>query len=103
MFKDLPFFEASDLYQTIRRALPDMLALFGEAGVECIVDALHTYAVTGHAEECSGFDLDFCHLFTLAYSQYNGHDLKPEFSCLTDWVGMLWPCKEKHNGSDDKT
>lgn len=91
MLTDLDFNAASDLYQTIKQFLPSMDSFFGEAGMECIVDALHLYVTTGAAAECCNFDVDFAHLFTLAYREYSDHDLKPEFSCLTNWSGCKWP------------
>ena len=66
MFKDLDFNAASDLYQTMKQLLPIFEESFGEAGMECIVDALHLYVTNGAAAECCNFDVDFAHLFTLA-------------------------------------
>lgn len=91
MLKHMPFSEASDLYQNIKRQLDWLYSVFGEAGVEAITDALHLYATSGFAEECCKFDLDFCHLFCLAVREASGHDLKPEYSCLTNWSGAKWP------------
>lgn len=91
MFKDLPFKDAADLYASVKGSLPLLCELFGAAGCECIVDAMHIYATSGYAEECCGFDLDFCRIFCLAYACETGHELKPEHSCLTNWDGMKWP------------
>lgn len=91
MLKDMDFSTASDLYQNIKTHLDLLYQLFGEAGVEAITDALHLYAESGFAEECCTFDLDFCHLFCLAVRDKNGYDVKPEYSCLTNWSGAKWP------------
>lgn len=100
MFHEHSFSEACELYTDIRRALLGLEEIFGQAGMECIVDALHVYAHEGHALDCSGFDEDFAHLFTLAYRDWTGHDLKPEFSCLTDWDGAIHPLRRKHEPHD---
>ena len=106
MFVDLTFVEAAELYFSIRRNLPGLLETFGEAGLECIVDALHIYVTEGHALDCCRFDLDFARLFTLAFREYTGHDLKPEFSCLTSWCGANPPIptvEDNEHGSHNTT
>lgn len=91
MFGELTFSEASDLFQAIKAKLPDLYSVFGEAGAECITAALHVYVESGFAEESCDFDVDFCHLFCLAAREYNGHDMLPEYSCLTKWTGAKPP------------
>lgn len=105
MLFDMNFAEASDLYQDIKRMVPAMSDVFADSGMECIVDALHLYVTSGSAAECCNFDVDFAHLFTLAYREYTGHDLKPEYSCLSNWGGpniasLGGACS---NGNNDNT